>query len=147
MRIVHDEGDPRAEGLNDVVKILSTISFAPSCVDMGWTWEVERILVDDFDDMKMEPIHEPAGYRIRTTFRRPDRVTGKVETGYGRWWTVPLTETESGIVKTAYAAARTILEHELMESFKWRGTRVFDPHHTIAELGAIQPARYVKSIP
>jgi hypothetical protein len=121
----------------DVKDVLARVRFAPSCVDMGWEWEVvnaswtwdEAECVDQWTSLT-------TGYLIRTTFRRPDRDTGKIATGYGRWWHVPHDVTESGIVKTAFAAAKLILEHELMEAFRVDGDRVFDPHHDLEDLRA-----------
>jgi hypothetical protein len=110
---------------NDVKDVLGRVSFAPSCVDMGWKWEVKTAYSEH---------GHISGWLIRTTFRRPDRDTGEVEEGFGRWWHVPVGVTESGVVKTAFAAAKLILEHELMESFRVDGVRIFDPHHTIADL-------------
>jgi hypothetical protein len=120
-------------GINDVRYILSCITFAPSCVDMGWDWEVESVGSTLYDGTK-----RLQGYALRTTFRRPERETGEISTGYGRWWFVPHDITESGIVKTAFAAAKMILEHEIMESFKWRGKRVFDPHNSVELLAYLQ---------
>lgn len=107
--------------------VLSRLSFAPSCVDMAWKWEVESVPGPHGGE-------GGGGYLIRTTFRRPDRDTGKMATGYGRKWHVPFDATESAVVKTAYAAARQILEHELMESFRYEGQRLFDPHHEVDDL-------------
>lgn len=100
-------------------KILSAITFAPSCVDMGWRWEIYE--ADN-------------GHLIRTVFRRPDTVSGVVQEGFGRWWHLPSDVTESGVVKTAYAAMRMILEHELMEAFLYEGKKIFNPHHTVEDL-------------
>lgn len=153
IRIVHDDDEPKVKSVKDLKKVLSQLSFAPSCVDMGWKWEVEEIfaktVVPHTGPGPAGDIHSvgPAGYRLRTTYMRPDRDTKKIEQGWGRWWEVPLGVTESGVVKTAFAAAKMILEHEFMESFKWRGARVFDPHHTVRELAAIQGNRYTDSIP
>lgn len=116
--------------IEDIKRTLASITFAPSCVDMGWAWEVEEVFV--------APPHVghavPAGFRLRTTFARPDRETGYVNTGLGRWWEVPEDVSLSGVVKTAFAAAKMILEHELMESFKFEGARVFDPHNEVRDL-------------
>jgi hypothetical protein len=149
--------DVQVNTLSGVKKVLSQISFAPSCVDMGWDWEVETIYTPrpwtEYEMKHGKPgaggYEEclPAGFRLRTTFRRPDRSTGVVGKGFGRWWEVPLETTESAVVKTAYAAAKMILEHELMESFKWKRTRVFDPHSTVQELAQIAGSRYTASIP
>jgi len=112
---------------------LAHIEFAPSCVDMGWRWEV--VAVEDVHTFAL------SGILIRTTFQRPDRDTGNVARGFGRWWHVPPGVTESGVVKTAYAAARMILEHELKESFRYQGARLFDPHHDIEDLRAAVASR------
>lgn len=116
------------ETLDTLVRIegtLARVMFAPSCVDMGWRWEA--IAIEAMSGT-------PAGFLIRTTFQRPDRDTGAIERGFGRWWHLPPQPSESAIVKTAYAAARLILEHELMEAFRFDGHRLFDPHHDIEDL-------------
>ena len=107
--------------LNEVTIILRRVRFAPSCVDMNWKWDAQQL-------------PDGGGLLIRTSFQRPDRDTGLLQWGYGRWWHVPQDVTESGIVKTAFAAAKMILEHELMESFRYDGVRLFDPHHDLADL-------------
>lgn len=123
-------------GIEDIKFILSSISFAPSCVDMGWEWEVTEVLQPDYSRLQGE--EDPLfGYMLRTTFRRPERNTGDIAIGYGRWWFVPHDVTLSGVVKTAYKAAMLILEHELMESFKWQGKRVFDPHNSVEALASL----------
>lgn len=154
--------DKKIETFQDIEKVLSQITFAPSCVDMGWGWQVEMVYTHEAvldyggeappKDRYVEPRmvehkYRHAGYRLRTSFRRPDRETGTLETGWGRWWEVTKEVTVSGIVKTAFAAARMILEHELMESFKWKNARVFDPHNTVQELAALGGARYTDGIP
>ncbi len=120
----------------DIERWLANVTFAPSCVDMGWMWEVVDVYGPD--DVNCDPdlfsSAEPFGYAIRTTFQRPDRDTGVISTGFGRWWLVPNDVTESGVVKTAYKAAMLILEHELMESFRYEGVRLFDPHHDVEDL-------------
>lgn len=112
--------------LRFVETTLEKVAFAKSCVDMGWRWEVKPV----------EELGEPVGFLLRTTFQRPDRDTGRIERGFGRWWHVPYDVTETGIVKAAFAAAKLILEHELMESFRYGSVRLFDPHHDIADLCA-----------
>lgn len=116
--------------LDEVKAILADVKFAPSCVDMGWEWEVIQARVDSQYLGKAVR----CGFLVRTTFQRPDRDTGVVSKGYGRWWHVPSDVTESGVVKTAFASAKMILEHELMEAFHYSGCRIFDPHHTVGEL-------------
>lgn len=112
--------------LADVQNILDHVTFAPSCVDMGWEWEIV-------------PLYETArgriiGYNIRTTFQRPDTDTGVIGRGHGRWWFVEYGTSRSGIVKTAWLACKQIVEHELMEAFMFEGSRVFNPHADIMDL-------------
>lgn len=116
----------------DIEAILANIEWSPSCVDMGWQWKVRAV----YSSVPGATGSKPCAFELRTTFRRPDRDTGEISTGYGRWWSVPVDVSESGLVKTAFAAAKLILEHELLESFKYRSEkwgviRVFDPHHDI----------------
>jgi len=121
--------DHICESAGDIRTVLDRdISFEDSCVDMDWKWEVEEIFSSSGN---LEP---SLGYRIRTNFQRPDRDTGKVERGWGRWHEVFTNPTESSIVKTAFVACKMILEHELMEAMKWKGKRPFDPHNTVEEL-------------
>jgi len=107
--------------MDEIRALLAKVTFAPSCVDMGWKWEVR-------------PAAE--GWHLRTTFRRPDRDSGVIGIGDGRWWHVPEDASPSGLVKTAFSAAKMILEHELMESFRFEGVRIFDPHHDLDDLRA-----------
>lgn len=133
IKAIKTQHQPAVLGINDVRYVLSCITFAPSCVDMGWDWEVESIGSTTYDGTE-----RLRGYALRTTFRRPERESGEIATGYGRWWFVPHDITVSGIVKTAFAAAKMILEHEIMESFKWQGKRVFDPHNSVELLAYLQ---------
>ena len=92
--------------IKEAKKILKGISFAPSCLDMGWKFEIKKTA---------------GGFLIRTTFRRPDTHTGKIGTGYGRWMFVHKDAGDRGLVMTAWLCAKLIVEHELMEAFLYRG--------------------------
>lgn len=116
--------------LEDVKKVLSNISFARSCVDMGWEWEAK--VVNEVGPRGYGFVI--SGFALRCSFQRPDRLTGKITRGFGRWWLVPADVTSSGIVKTAFAAAKLIVEHEIMEAFHYMEVRVFDPHHELSDL-------------
>lgn len=129
--------------IGHIQRVLSHITFAPSCVDMGWAWEVEEVY--DFPHRSASwgarPEAELCGFNIRTTFRRPDTDTGEIGIGKGRWWFVETDITESGLVKTAWLACQQIVQHELMEAFMFDGVRVFDPHASVADLCALNAKR------
>ena len=112
--------------------VLDQITFAPSCLDMGWAWEIEELHLPD-GALK--------GWLVNTTFQRPDTHTGIVGTGRGRKEFLAFGASESGAVKTAWLLAELIVRHELMEAFRYRGVRIFDPHHTVDELSMPHHAR------
>lgn len=105
--------------LQKIKQIVKNISFAPSNLDMGWKWQVKET---------------SEGFLIRTSFRRPDTNTGKIGTGYGRWMFIHKDADDRSIVMTAWLCAKLIVEHELMESFLFRGVRILDPHKSLEEL-------------
>lgn len=107
--------------------VLDGIRFAPSCLDMGWAWQIETL--------------PGRGWLINTTFRRPDTHSGEIGTGIGRKEFVPISATESAVVKTAWLLAELIVRHELMEAFLYRGVRIFNPHHTVEELSLPERAK------
>ena len=106
---------------DEVEKILSNINFAKhSCIDMDYKFQVKEI-----EDL----------YLIRTSFQRKDINSGEFGTGWGRWHTTPIaTATETSIVMTAWVCVKMIIEHELLESFEYHGTKVFNPHQTLENL-------------
>lgn len=107
---------------------MERVSFKPSCLDMGWGWEVEGGIFD----ARARGVF--VAWRIRCSFQRPERDSGEVGTGFGRWWLIERGTTESAVVKTMFAAAKMIVEHELLEAFKVDGRRPFDPHRTVQDL-------------
>lgn len=106
--------------VSDVQSILSRIKFAPSCIDMGYRFEVK---IDSED-----------GFKIRASFQRPDTRTGVMGTGFGRWHVTPADSSTTAIVKTAWVAVKMVVEHELMESMMYRGVRIFNPHKSLKDL-------------
>jgi len=111
--------------------VADAVTFAPSCLDMGWEWKIFEV-----DDRMF------SGWLVSTTFRRPDRETGKIGAGIGRSWWIDRGTTESGVVKTLFSAAKMIIEHELLEAFHYKGVRLFDPHRTVSELSLPDVMRF-----
>lgn len=105
---------------------MARVSFERSCLDMGWQWEAQYAAWGD-DGAE-------SGWLIRCSFQRPDRDTAAIGRGFGRWWFVGQGSTVSALTKTMFAAAKMIVEHELLEAFKFDGRRPFDPHRTVQDL-------------
>jgi hypothetical protein len=114
--------------MEELQAVLKDITFAPSCVDMGWNWEIEEL-------------PKGLGWLVNTTFQRPDTETGKMGTGRGRQELINIGASVSGVVKTAWLLADLIVRHELMEAFLYRGNRVFDPHKSVDELCVVAECR------
>lgn len=118
--------EQRVETQAQLRAVLDRITFAPSCVNMGWQWQIE--------ELRVAPDGRLRGWLVNTTFRRPDTNTGEIGTGSGRQELIAVGATESAIVKTAWLLAELIVRHELMEAFLYKGVRIFNPHHTVEEL-------------
>lgn len=151
--------------LDDLHDALACVSFEKSCIDMGWKWEVRTVFVPVDDSAPLpenvvlittqsfgpyDTVTLPQGQRyrvaweIRCSFRRPERDTGAVGEGFGRWWPVDPGVTESGLWKTMWLAVTTNVTHEQLEAFKVLGRRPFDPHRSIRDLvGLPLPAERV----
>lgn len=113
----------------DVLDVLNAISFAPSCLDMGWKWEVRGVVGEG-----RAWSGASHGVAFRCSFQRPDTTTGAIGTGFGRWWMLETPTTGSAVIKTAWLACKQIVDHELMEAFRVNGTRPFDPHTSLDAL-------------
>ena len=115
--------------IQEIRELLKNITFAPSNLNMGWEWDVKTSKIYDNNGTVFEK-----GFVIRTTFTRPDILTGEIEKGYGRWMYIPDNITSDGLVKTAWVCAELIVKHELMEAFLYENKRIFDPHKSLKDL-------------
>jgi hypothetical protein len=111
-------------------KVLSEVTMRNSVLDFKWEFHigVVRRITGVGDD----------GWLVQVSFERPDTATGIVGVGFGRKEFVPYGATVSGVVKTAWLLIELMVRHELMEGFRWRGCRIFNPHHRVDELASIE---------
>lgn len=63
-----------------------------------------------------------------------DNVTGGKTDWYGRKWLLSEHMTEAEIVQTVFKAVMTAVEHEVRETFLYKGQSVFDPHYDLERL-------------
>lgn len=49
----------------------------------------------------------------------------------GRWWRIEKNASRSDVVRTAWLAVMTAMEHEIREQFKYQGKAIFDPHFCV----------------
>lgn len=107
--------------------VLSEISFENTALDFKWKYEVRE------NNDAINP-----GWFVNVAFRRPDCDTGEIGTGRGRAEFIAKGAWQSGIVKTGWLLVELVVRHELMEAFKWRGKRIFNPHNSVHDLAKIQ---------
>lgn len=74
---------------------------------------------------------------LQVAFTAPCTKTGKIENWKGRKYYLSDYMTQDEIVKTAYVAFKSAVEHEAMEGFKVDGKIVFNPHVNFEALLAI----------
>lgn len=110
--------------IQKIKEIVKRISFAPSNLDMGWEWETKEITIEGGEK----------GFAIRTTFKRPDTITGEMGQGFGRWYLMSEDISDDGVIKTAWMCAEQIIKHELMEAFLVDKKRIFNPHKSLKDL-------------
>lgn len=108
-------------------EVLSEITMTNTALDFKWQFESQSCLDDDMP-----------GFFVCVTFQRPDTETGQIGTGRGRYEYISIGTTESGIVKTAWLLIELVVRHELMEAFRWRDKRIFNPHNSVHDLASIQ---------
>ena len=120
-----------AKELNE---ILNNISFAKSCIDFEWGWEVIEIHGQYWDAENPIAKGELVGFLINTTFKRPDTNTGIVGIGRGRRMWIEATASETSVVMTAWVCVDLIIKHEAMEAFKYENAKILNPHKTLEQL-------------
>ena len=91
-----------------------------------------RIRYKDWS-FKVALLNDLVNFRVQ--FLAPDSQTGRLELQNGRFWPVlPGEVTEDNIVKAAFLAIKTAEEHEMRETFRYRGRAIFGPHLPVAYL-------------
>lgn len=74
---------------------------------------------------------------IQVQYKAPDSRTGKLSDWNGRKWYLSEHMTEDEIVKTCFAAFKAVVEHEVMEGFRYEDKIVFNPHVDFRELMSV----------
>jgi len=74
---------------------------------------------------------------LQASYVAPCTKTGGSEPWFGRKWYLSSHMTRDEVVKTAFAAFKAAVEHEVMEGFKFNGKIVFNPHVSFEALLSI----------
>ena len=73
---------------------------------------------------------------IQCLFLDKDRHTGNVELQRCRKWVLSFFMTDSEVVRTVFLAIQQAVVHEAQEEFKYRGARIYNPHHDYNDLAS-----------
>jgi hypothetical protein len=94
------------------------------------------VLGVDFDIRVHRDFKSPQTGRVylQVKFTAPCSKTSLYQEWTGRKWYLSDHMTEDEVVKTAYAACKAAIEHEVMEGFKVDGIILFNPHVDFEEL-------------
>ena len=126
----------------ELEEVLAQITFENSALNLQWQYHCKRVM--------LTPVSEPytetdrrreVGWKVWCSFERPDTNTGQVSRGRGRDELIMAGATVSSVVKTAWLLVELLVKHELMEGFRWRGARIFNPHNTVEALAGLQESR------
>lgn len=79
---------------------------------------------------------DPLGERVflQIQYNAPCNKTGVLQQWGGRKWYLSSHMTEDEVIKTAWVAYKSCIEHEIMETFKVDGKILFNPHTPFTEL-------------
>lgn len=123
---------PAQDPLDGILALCSSIYFELFRTEIGFTVARDR--------------KRPTDGRIfiQCCYEAACSVTGDIKEWHGRKWYLSDHMTDDEVVKTAYAAIKATVEHEVMENFTLGGVKVFNPHtdhRALMEISAIETFR------
>ncbi len=100
------------------------------------TVEDMRDIVDEISylDWRINIYDEGDRSFLQCAFIANDLVTGEPQWQRSRKWFLSPHMTKSEVVSTALKAVLTAVEHEVRESFRYRGSAIFGPHFDVDAL-------------
>ena len=119
--------EPAVNNKVELNKVLSDITFVHTVVDFKWRFEHKKTKIDGRD-----------AWLLWVSFERPDTITGEIGRGRGRDEIVWKGTSVSGVVKTCWVLVELMVRHELMEGFRWKNARIFNPHNSVFDLAGLQ---------
>lgn len=119
--------EPTINTTEELKAALGQITFVNTVLDFKWRFE--------YKPFKME---DRTGWLVWVTFERPDTITGVVGRGRGRDEIINTGATISAVVKTCWVLVELMVRHELMEGFRYKNARIFNPHNKVDDLAKLQ---------
>lgn len=107
------------------MQTFSTFAAILTHITLPNAWELEFTACPDF----MLRVVDPNGRC---------NVTGNPLPWKGRKWVLSKWMTDGEVVQTAFMAVLAAVEHEVRESFLYKGYAILDPHYNIEKLVALR---------
>lgn len=130
--------DPIIETTDDLEDVLSRISFKNTILDFKWKFEYKFM----FSVPTEVNSNNNSGWLLWCSFERPDTLTGKIGRGRGRDEIIWKGSSLSSVVKTAWLLVKILIDHEMLEGFRFDGERIFNPHNSVLDLVDLQKERH-----
>lgn len=111
----------------DLDKIIAEIemsSLGPT--NWNWSFAYKAITADN-----------RAGFLLWVEFDRIDYDTGLAGRGRSRDMILWEGTYKSGVIKTYWVLVESVVKHELMHAFRYRGKELFDPHASVDLLHSV----------
>lgn len=81
---------------------------------------------------------------VQILFMDKDRISGIEELQRCRKWILSFHMTNSEVVRTCHKAVQAAMLHEVDEAFKYKGSRIFNPHIDLDDLANAIKSKDVK---
>jgi hypothetical protein len=110
------------------------------------TQQIKEVLGDcEFKDWQFHVGEMGDGSYIQVQFMDKDIHSGFVEMQHGRKWYVSPHAIGGEIIKTAFLAVMQAMEHEIRETFRYKGKNILGPHIAIDALVNVADTREVRA--
>ncbi len=104
--------------------------------------ELRAILAEvQFLDRKIVLMEKGDGFLLQVQYLEADVETGEPALQKARKWYVSPYSTTTEVVRTAYKAICTSMQHVVDEHFLYRGKRIYSPHYDVESLVELDQAR------
>lgn len=92
-------------------------------------------------------IEQETDLRVRAEWMGMDMVTGKPETQQSRWWPLSVHMCKTEVIQTAFLCVLKAEEHEIRETFQYRGKAPFHTHIDVDTLAGVSDDVDVRTDP
>lgn len=139
------EGDNRLIGIEAMEKNRSQSVMIPTAMQAGFsllkeearqtTASLHKLISDcQFKDWNIVLRFDDLRPYVQIQFKDKDNFGTEEEMQYGRKWMLSYHMCDTEVVRTVKKAIDAAMQHEVDESFKYKGRTIFNPHRSVEAL-------------